>query len=793
VGTASVEPVATNCADVPDWRGDAVLPSDIVPGVPAAGNTVLLTGATGFLGSHLLRRFLAREAGEVYCLARSGRDGSACDRVELALREAGALSEGAIRRLHVFDADLGQSRLGLDESLYAALAGSVSSIVHCAADVSWSRSYSKMRASNVLPIVQLLRLACHGPAKHFALISSLAVCYSTDLQRHVAESSDPTDYLHTIPLGYAQTKAIAERLVRQAEERGLETTIVRPALITADSAGMRTNAENFVSWLLSGCIRMGYAPDVDWQLDVVPVDFAAQAIAANLERRGDLHTLHIAHPQPRQWRELVLFLNFYGYNVRLEPFSAWRKRLTNFPDASLPLRRFIPFFTKHAQGSAGLSVSQVYEAGGQPRISNASSEAHLASLGLVYPELGAHYFACFLAQLRRSGGLQSPAREPPSQYRRASLECAALGALRPFDPAWRPARFEARGSIVTELASWRFGGHIGLFGVASSHGHAGHADLILKIKARDEEVITTAIEVASIARPRLGPLFERFRDQMQFDGADERETALYAAAHPHLQKLIPHCHAVGRESGSGRAMLLLERLENVELLDSVNQPQRWTDEHLKTAVRDLASIHALAYGRTTLAESITFGVRPLTSERIVEAIPLWQALHEFGEPFYRQCGGQALAERVALLVANIATWVPAYARETQALIHNDCNPRNMAFRRTAAGLRTCLYDWELCTLAAPQRDLAELLCFTLEPAGAANRVAYYVDLHRHEISCNTGHPIDSRRWMEGFRLALGEFMLRRLSMYTMLHSCVRQPFLPRVMRTWMAIEQAIPC
>jgi aminoglycoside phosphotransferase (APT) family kinase protein len=115
----------------------------------------------------------------------------------------------------------------------------------------------------------------------------------------------------------------------------------------------------------------------------------------------------------------------------------------------------------------------------------------------------------------------------------------------------------------------------------------------------------------------------------------------------------------------------------------------------------------------------------------------------------------------------------------------------MAFKVHPMGISTCLYDWELSELAPPQRDVAELLCFTLPPEAAVERAAAYVDLHRQSLSRSIGRFVDVRIWNRGFRLALADLMVRRLFMYAMLHTHVSQAFLPRVIRSWEAIELAM--
>jgi hypothetical protein len=614
---------------------------------------------------------------------------------------------------------------------------------------------------------------------------------------YTAENSDPARYLARIPLGYAQSKAVAEQLVRHAAARGLPASIFRPTLIAGHTRGGHANTADFVAWMVSGCVQLGYAPDVDWLLDFVPVDYVAAAIVANLAPQAGLKTLHIAHPRPRGWRELVLFLNFYGYPVRLESFDAWRERLFRHPDAHLPLKRFLGFFGERPQGCGDLTVSQIY-AGCSPRISSCDSAARLARQGLPFPRLDAQFFCVYLDALVEAGLMLRP--RPPRAPRRERCEApdrAVLRALEPLTPAsgsrmarMRPVPFEPQGSITAEIASWRHGGCLGLYGVASG-GRVRGADLVLKIVALEEETVTTAIAVASACSKRLGALFDRYRDQLEFVGAGERELAIYRGSLPAIAGRAPRCHAAGREPASGRTMLLLERLTNVELLDAVDQPQLWQDTHITTAVRDLAAIHAVGYGRDVQALVGSRAVPRVSGNGIVSALPLWESLYEYTRPFLEKCGGQALAARVGALVATLPEWAPRYADQTSTLVHNDCNPRNLAFRRSGHALRTCLYDWELCAIAAPQRDLAELLCFTLPAADAAAQGPAFLELHRTELEREAGCVIDPESWQEGFRLALADFMLRRLSPYGMLHVHMRQSYLPRVVRCWQALDDAM--
>jgi hydroxymethylglutaryl-CoA reductase (NADPH) len=106
-------------------------------------------------------------------------------------------------------------------------------------------------------------------------------------------------------------------------------------------------------------------------------------------------------------------------------------------------------------------------------------------------------------------------------------------------------------------------------------------------------------------------------------------------------------------------------------------------------------------------------------------------------------------------------------------------------------LRLCAYDWELATLGAPQRDLAEFLCFVLTDATTAD-AGRWIEHHRVALERASGTTIDAVRWTGGFRSALYDVLINRLAMYAMVHRVRRQSFLPRVVRTWRCLYQQFP-
>src|SRR4029079_17940422 len=130
-------------------------------------------------------------------------------------------------RVTTIEADLARPHLGLDAASWEGLAARIDRVLHAGASVNWIAPYAGLRRSNVQGTLELLRLACRPVPIPFHFVSSLSVCYAVDGPPEVDELYDPLPHLRNVHLGYAQTKVVAEALVREAGRRGLPIKIYR--------------------------------------------------------------------------------------------------------------------------------------------------------------------------------------------------------------------------------------------------------------------------------------------------------------------------------------------------------------------------------------------------------------------------------------------------------------------------------------------------------------------------------------------------------------------------------------
>jgi amino acid adenylation domain-containing protein/thioester reductase-like protein len=410
-------PVAAMGAAV-DLRSEAVLDPDIRPGGAAAGDDlrqVLLTGASGFLGAFLLSDLLGQTRARIHCLVRSSDPAEGLARIQRNLETYGLWDQAMSTRIAPVPGDLAKPLLGLGAGHFERLAEQIGAIYHCGAAVSYVKPYESHKAANVLGTQEILRLACRGPLKPLHYISTIGVLgnigYFTGVLT-VREEDDldaSADFLHT-DMGYSQSKWVAEKLVWIARSRGVPVTIFRPGFIMGHSKSGLTNVNDFVSRMISGCIRMGYYPDLPYQSkEFIPADVASKAIVHLSRRKADLGKVFHLVPPPLHRVDLVSFfeaLCAHGYPLKRLTYAEWRHELVRevkrSPDN--PLLPFLPMLTEKVHGSRTRWEMQermpVYDC-------NNTLEG-LAGTAIVVPRMDDDLLNTYLSYYIRSGFLEPP-------------------------------------------------------------------------------------------------------------------------------------------------------------------------------------------------------------------------------------------------------------------------------------------------------------------------------------------------------------------------------------------------
>lgn len=330
-------------------------PSYLTATPPSGPCTVLLTGATGFLGAYVLADLLTKRSSEVrkvYVHTRAKDAAAAQTRLRDALAGRGLwqdswASEG---RVEAVLGDLAEPRLGFSEADWQRMASEVDVIVHNGALVHWVYPYSKLRAANVLSTLAAMELAADTRPKSLSFVSStaalethhyLSLADSMPVDgpcRGVPEDDQLDGSREGLDTGYGQSKWVAERLIMAAAARGLRAVIVRPGYVVGDSVSAVTNTDDFLFRLVKGSAQLGLVPDMDNTINMVPVDHVARITAlaslaaARLPPHPATHAtvFHVtSHPTIR-YNDFLGALRTYGWKVERVDYLAWRSALENY-------------------------------------------------------------------------------------------------------------------------------------------------------------------------------------------------------------------------------------------------------------------------------------------------------------------------------------------------------------------------------------------------------------------------------------------------------------------------------
>ncbi|MEV4310635.1 SDR family oxidoreductase [Actinocrispum sp. NPDC049592] len=251
--------------------------------------TYLVTGATGLIGRHLLRRLLD-DAGleRVWLVVRAGSQ----DKLARLVR-----TMPAPQRVTTIVGDISEPRLGISERELTTLRGRVDHIVHLAALYDVTADDETSVAANVDGTRNVIDLAEDIEAGCLHHVSSVAV--AGDYQGTFTE--EMFDAGQRLVTAYHRTKFESERLVR--EQEAVPFRIYRPAIVVGHSVTGEMDKVDGPYYFFPALARLAalpsvpvVAPDIG-NTNIVPVDYVADALARLVNRPGlDGRTFHLVNP-----------------------------------------------------------------------------------------------------------------------------------------------------------------------------------------------------------------------------------------------------------------------------------------------------------------------------------------------------------------------------------------------------------------------------------------------------------------------------------------------------------------
>jgi thioester reductase-like protein len=298
-----------------------------------------VTGATGFIGRHLVLGLLERGF-RVFALTRAANGSPAGDRLTHALQSAHGrpLPEQFRSRLEPLEGDLVKPGLGLQGDTQERLAAEVSQIFHCGGDTRFfPKDRAAYRAVHLDGPLHILRTIDRGQRVRFHHVSTA----------YVAGRRNGTAFEDELAVGqsfrnpYERIKLEAEQTIRSAcKSRGIGLTIFRPSIVIADPRVTNAEWADPISTRFAGFARLcgfyrhtlgrirALRPSLRVRgsgksaLNVVPITYVVEAMLATAANgRTSPETFHLVDPAPPRNQELLDRISELLGLRGLEPFE----------------------------------------------------------------------------------------------------------------------------------------------------------------------------------------------------------------------------------------------------------------------------------------------------------------------------------------------------------------------------------------------------------------------------------------------------------------------------------------
>ena len=282
---------------------------------------ILLTGATGFLGIHVLKAFLDSQEGTVYALVRKGSYASPEKRLMNMLMYYfdNPCEELFEQRIVCIDADITdvKSLEGLKEYSFQTMINCAACVKHFAADDTLQR----INVDGVRNLIALsLELGCRLIQISTVSVAGEGMNDKPGLKRVLGENEL---YIgQRITNEYIRTKFLAERYVLEAIQNGLDAKIIRVGnLMSRDSDGefqINSVTNGFLRGV-RGYVAVGMFPvsGMNESAEFSPIDSTAATILrlAGTDKRFTVY--HACNSHQIYMGDLIYAMRNHGFDIRI--------------------------------------------------------------------------------------------------------------------------------------------------------------------------------------------------------------------------------------------------------------------------------------------------------------------------------------------------------------------------------------------------------------------------------------------------------------------------------------------
>ncbi|RJE47542.1 MULTISPECIES: thioester reductase domain-containing protein [unclassified Dehalobacter] len=302
---------------------------DVQPSLKRAQH-ILLTGATGFLGIHLLEQLFKQKDCNIYCLLRGKTIREAEDKLrkQLDFYFNGRYSQELNQRIIIIPGDIAQDQFGLDGNIYQYLLGKIDLVIHSAAIVKHYGLYRDYLNVNIKGTERVAEFCLQGDIR-LNYVSSITVSgnyLTNNIHEERVDFTESDLYIGQDYSGnvYVKSKFESERFIYQNVKNGLKADVYRIGVLTGrynDGQFQKNIQENGFYERIKAIIELGFVPKIwtDEQLEFTPVDYCSEAIGRLINLSAGTRIFHLFNHKTVSLAKVVEMLNNLGIHIEIVP------------------------------------------------------------------------------------------------------------------------------------------------------------------------------------------------------------------------------------------------------------------------------------------------------------------------------------------------------------------------------------------------------------------------------------------------------------------------------------------
>ena len=367
---------------------------------PSAMNNVLITGATGYLGAHILAKLAEKSDCTIHSLVRGNSPKECLAHMrEVLIFYFGSNAQRIMSKVSVVPGDISKHHLGLTDDRYNELVQQTDTVIHCAAvtdHIGYASIFQTMNVDGTQNVVNF-SMDAGAALLHISTVSVSGTQYRDDPSRKGEFSENCFDIGQNYEDNeYAKSKFLAEGIVLRAIEQGLNARIFRVGVLTASLDGRfqyHPEKNAFANRLMTlcdiGCVPMEM---LGARIEMTPVDTCAKAILLLSSVEAKLPVFHVFNTNIMTLADVIALLEINGHRIEVLSMTKFMQRIVWLSKKG-SLSRLTGIIEDISSDQAMQNI----------RITAASTRRILKHSGFEWPVIDREYIAAFLNTLKEKG------------------------------------------------------------------------------------------------------------------------------------------------------------------------------------------------------------------------------------------------------------------------------------------------------------------------------------------------------------------------------------------------------